>query len=235
MRAILGVVAGLLERAEILDPDALVRGYVGDQVVTFEMKTKTSGSMTLKWTEARVPGGLSLLLSIRPSSPREERDKERGLAVDHELGNAPFDAAFIVEGAPERLVRELVDEEVQRGLLALRPDHVFSSEGALTIQMPDWVEDAERAALLVRTAARLGAVSAEIARRHAADVGRPDTSGYRGEVAEGVRARDDREIQALAGTMERRRAAQRTAAIRLAIFILIGLLCGGGALFLLAR
>ncbi|WP_437936859.1 hypothetical protein [Sorangium sp. So ce341] len=226
MRAVLRSLTGLLERAEIIDPEASVRGHIGDQPVTFEIKTKSVGSMTLTWTEAHVPihAGLDLLLSIRPSTARDEREVARGDAVDHRLGDPAFDAAFIVEGAPERLVREIVDEEVRRGLLALRPDHVFSGPGALTLQMPDWVDEAERAALLVRTAARLGAACAEISRRQLADVGRADTSGYRGEVAPGTRARDREELDALQRTMERRDEARRKAARRLAMTVLGGVI-----------
>ncbi|WP_437576419.1 hypothetical protein [Sorangium sp. So ce887] len=222
MRAVLRSLTDLLERAEIIDPETSVRGHIGDQPVTFEIKTKSVGSMTLKWTEAHVPihAGLDLLLSVRPSTRRDEREVARGVAVDHRLGEPAFDAAFIVEGAPERLVREIVDEEVRRGLLALGPDHVFTGPGALTIQMPDWVDEAERAALLVRTAARLGASCAEIARRQLAHVGRVDTSGYRGEVAPGTRARDREELDALQRTMERRDEARRRAARRLAVTVI---------------
>ncbi|XXX75820.1 hypothetical protein WMF30_50040 [Sorangium sp. So ce134] len=222
MRAVLRSLTGLLERAEIIDPEASVRGHIGEQLVTFEIKTKSVGSMTLTWTEAHVPihAGLELLLSIRPSTPRDEREVAQGAAVDHRLGDPAFDAAFIVEGAPERLVREIVDEEARRGLLALRPEHVLTRPGALTVQMPDWVDEAERAALLVQTAARLGAACAEIARRQLADVGRVDTSGYRGEVAPGTRARDREELYALQRTMERRDEARRRAAKRLAVILL---------------
>ncbi|KYG09377.1 hypothetical protein BE21_18280 [Sorangium cellulosum] len=226
MRAVLQSLTGLLERAEIIHPEASVRGYIGDQPVTFEIKTKSVGSMTLKWTEAHVPihAGLDLLLSIRPSTPRDEREVARGDAVDHRLGDPAFDAAFIVEGAPERLVREIMDEEVRRGLLALTPDHVFTGPGALILQMPAWVDEAERAALLVRTAARLGAACAEIARRQLADVGRVDASGYRGEVAPGTRARDREELDALKRTMERRDEARGRAAKRLAMTVLFGVI-----------
>ncbi|WP_437754787.1 hypothetical protein [Sorangium sp. So ce1389] len=206
MRAVLRDLSGVLERAEVVDPDTTIRGYIGDQQVTFEIKTEVESDMTLDWTEASVPihAGLELLLSVRPRTRGDERDVARGLALDLRLGDPVFDVAFIVEGAPERLVREILDEEVRRQLLALKPTHVTTRRIGMLIHMSEWVDDAERAALLVRTTARLGALCAEIGRRQLADLARVDTSGYRGGSAPGWRARDQEELQALSRSMERR-------------------------------
>lgn len=231
-------IAGLLERVEVLDPDTAVRGWVGDQQVTVVLTQRLHGDLDLRSTEASVPveDGLRIRFSIRPVTSQDRREIERGLTVTHRTGHEAFDAAFVVEGAPERLVREIVDdEEVRRDVLALAPDQVLSTPTTLLVHLYHWVHDPGEAAILVRVAARIGALASEIARRQRADVGRLDTSGLRGARAPGTRAQDEEELRKLELRVARRTAHRRRAAIRLAAILLACLLAGGGALLWLAR
>lgn len=166
----------------------------------------SAGSHTSKWTIAEVPAppGLCLILSIRQATRHEKLDAEAGLVVDVRLGDAPFDAAYVIEGAPEWMVHAIVDHQVRQNILSLQPWNVGTTESTLGITLPDWIEDGERAALLVRTAARIGLLAAEVARRKIADVGPSETSGYRGLVAPATRARDREEVSTLLRMREQR-------------------------------
>ncbi|MGK3964983.1 hypothetical protein WMF37_38360 [Sorangium sp. So ce291] len=238
MRRAVKDIAGFLERAEILDPDTAVRGYIGDQQVTVVLTQKEHGDLDLRSTEATVPveDGILINFSIRPLTSQDRRETQRGLTVTHRTGDASFDDAFVVEGAPERLIREIVDdEEVRRDLLALKPDNVLTTPTAWIVHLYHWVEDPAEAAIMVRLAARIGALTSEIARRQRADVGRLDTSGFRGALPLGTRERDEEELQQFRLRMAKRHAHRRRAAIRLAAIILASLLAGGIALALFAR
>lgn len=211
----LEAIATLFERAEILESEGTVRGYVGEQLVTVALMAWSYGSSTMRGTEARVAVPDGLVLWVRRRTKRDERWLKEGLAVDLRGGDEPFDAAFMVEGAPAWMVRELFgDDEIRRGLLALeakepttrpnldgivlgRPgDLVITNRAAadaprtFTVTISGW-DDVERAALLVRTTARLGKVGAEIAgARHT-----HDSPGYRGDVASGRRQHDEDEVR----------------------------------------
>lgn len=221
MRPILQSVCAILERAEILEDEAGVRGYLGDQLVTFQLRVLDGGSVALQWTKISVPGppGLSVKFLISPRARFEPWEVKANIVLDLQLDDPVFDAAYHIEGAPLRLIRAIVDAEVRRALVALQPDRVLTTATELVVELPGWIEDGERAALSVRTAARLGALGAEIGRREIAGVGPSDTSGYRGLVAPGTRARDLQELDALRDLAERRAKAQRKDAIRAGLYL----------------
>jgi hypothetical protein len=225
----LEAIATLFERAEILESEGTVRGYVGEQHVTVALKAWPYGSSTMRGTEARAAVPEDLVLWVRQRTERCERWLKEGLAVDIRVGDEQFDAAFMVEAAPAWMARELFgDEEIRRGLLALeareprnRPNEagiVLGRPGDLlvsnrvtddaprtfTVTISGWVKDAESAALLVRTTARLGKVGAEIAR-----LGRThDAPGYRGDVASGRRQRDEDEVREMMLRLAKREKQQ---------------------------
>ncbi len=250
MRSILHAAAGLLARAEISESDATVRGYAGEQLITFALKLSEEGSITKQWTEACAPAPEGLVLWIRPArrayDPLFDRillkwEIKKGITVRHLAGDPRFDAAFLVEGAPRQVVRELFsDEEIRKGLLELsvaydRPDirhgegplylepMLSASEGRLSIHLPRWIEDAEQASLLVRTTVRLAALGAEIVRRGQAGSDQGDTSDYRGQAAQERRMRDEQEVRDLRLSIARRGAWRRRQLIR-------GYLAGSAAL-----
>jgi hypothetical protein len=60
-----------------------------------------------------------VLLHLRPQNADEERSVEQGQAIDLRVGDAAFDAAWIIEGAPaERVTRILADAGLRARLLA---------------------------------------------------------------------------------------------------------------------
>jgi len=213
VQPILHAVAGLLERPEILDGGATVRGYAGDQLVSFGLKTRGKGSAAVLWTELSVPAPERLIVGIRKPTAAEERDVKKGLAVAFRTGDPAFDEAFIVDGAPERLVREVVgDEEIRRGVFELRSPNTFvikyqvqTMKGAFTLQMPGWLEDAHRAALAVRTMAKLGGVAARVAGRARADA----EASYRGSKDPGRRERDQQEVEEATRHIQVREATRK--------------------------
>jgi hypothetical protein len=233
---ILHAVAGLLERAQIIEPEALVRGYVGEQLITVVLTMKSEGSLTEQWTEARVAAPDGLLLWVQPPSLLEKIDRKQGRAVGTLVGDREFDAALLVMGAPERMVQQLFDdEEIRRGVLALaagkstaaltttRPaEHVPTmTEGTFVLKIPDWVEDLERAALLIRTTARLGAVGAELAQLQRAQ----DPSDYRGQLVPARQLRDEQEVRELRleiARRDRRATWLERGAVCIAVLVFVG-------------
>lgn len=199
MKPNLQAVAGLLERPEILDGGATVRGFVGDQFVTFRLKLRENGSVSVVWTEVSVPAPEGIIVGIRQPTAREEREVKKGLAMAFRTGDSEFDEVFIVDGAPERMVREIIDdEEIRKGVFSLRSPNLFivkyevlTRKGALTLQMPGWIEDVDIAALAVRTMAKLGVAAARVMGRARADA----EAGYRGANDPGRRNQDQEEVE----------------------------------------
>jgi hypothetical protein len=172
---------------------------VGDQLISFALKMRGQGSASVLWTEITVPAPEGIIVGIRKPTASEERDVNKGLAVAFRTGDPEFDEAFIVDGAPERLVREIAsDDEIRRGVFSLRSPNTFvikyqvlTTRGAFTLQMPGWLEDADRAALAVRTMAKLGGIAAQAAGRARADA----ESGYRDQIGPERRRRDQQELE----------------------------------------
>jgi hypothetical protein len=172
---------------------------VGEQLISFALKMRGQGSASVLWTEISVPAPEGLIVGIRRPTASEERDVKKGLAVAFRTGDPEFDEAFIVDGAPERRVREIIgDEEIRKGIFALRSPNTFvikyqvlTAKGAFTLQMPGWIEDADRAALAVRTMAKLGGVAAQAAGRARADA----ESGYRDQSGQDRRRQDQQELE----------------------------------------
>lgn len=237
MLPILQAVAGLLERAQIVEPEALVRGYVGEQPITVALKMKSEASVTFQWTEARVAAPDGLLLSVASPTLLETIDRKQGREVGLLVGDAEFDATLVVLGAPERVVQQLfADGEIRRGVLALaggtsmaalttiRPaEHLPTmTEGTFVLKIPDWAEDRELIALLIRTTARLGAVGAELARLQRAQ----DPSDYRGQSAPGRQLRDEQEVRSLRleiARRDRRATWMERGAVCLVVLLFVGI------------
>jgi hypothetical protein len=233
VKPIFQALGGVLEGATVGADNNLVRGRLAGQVVTFEHALYSVGSSSYQWTEVSVPSppGLRLLLDLRPASARDEKEVKLDLAVDLRLGDPEFDAEYIVEGAPERIVRAILDEGVRRYIRALRPDKVVTSNERLLIGKQEWITDPERAKLYVEAAARLGVLASHFRAEDAADAKREQASasGYRGgPAAPSPRfAGDETEIATLAQKREAREARRRKFAIVLAVSIsLVSLIAG---------
>ena len=193
MLPIIERVAKFLERAEILDQGKTVRGYLSGQLITFSLKTST-GVDEAKSTEATVRAHGPTVLRIAFTCDWTGRQIAKGLGVDHVLNHRSFDHMYTVEGAPERVVREMLDEEVRTAIMTLAPEHelpgrlVLSSckEGYL-YQLPYWIEDIKTAKLLLRTMSRIGSAAQRAAHRDPSQL-----SGYRGEAVIGPGSEEDR-------------------------------------------
>jgi hypothetical protein len=78
-----------------------------------------------------------LLLDLRPTTRSEQRAVAAGEAVDVQTGDAAFDAAWIVEGAPERLVVRALGDAAIRGrlieLASIVEARVTIEDGLVTI------------------------------------------------------------------------------------------------------
>ena len=82
------------------------------------------------WTEATVQAALGMLaLDIRPAGVLESITGRSSLALT--TGDAAFDGAFTVEGAPAAVVRELLDAETRAWLIHLAPVRVQAKDDSL--------------------------------------------------------------------------------------------------------
>ena len=237
MQPIIKSVASFLERAEILDQGTTVRGCLSGQLITFSLKSHDENP-DVKWTEATVTTRCLSFVRIRFSDHWQEEQIARGRGVDHVLNDRAFDDAFIVEGAPERVVRELLDEEVREAMLRLTPkvdgpvprDAVlYTIEGAFVYHLPHWIDDDETAELLLRTIARIG----NGAQRAEGDPSK--FSAYRGKTVIGAAsAHEDREVaELMLKVAERDKLQRRRDRLRLLIFL--GFMAGGVVIWLFVR
>ncbi|XXT23208.1 hypothetical protein WME94_16870 [Sorangium sp. So ce429] len=251
MHPTLQAVVELLERPEVLEPETTVRGLLGEQLVAFSLRASTNGSWTYQWTEATAGAPAGLILHLRPASRGAPEPGKRQPAADRVAPDPRFDTAFVVEGAPKRLVTRLLDDpELRRSLLALeageppgwltarngaaphrpntpeepsalvrtrRPKGAPPTEvGLFAVQISGWT-GVERAALLLRTTARLGALSAEIALDER-------TSGYRGQGTSSGPSEDEAELREFDLRFTKKKDARELA----------GCLVGGAVLLVLA-
>jgi hypothetical protein len=168
-------------------PDAVIekdtaRGHVRGRAVTYALTSRpTGGDSTEEWTEIDVSlAPLAIVMSLRPQGGADEWKIARGLAVDLILGDAPFDGAFVVEAAPETMVREVLDAKIRARLLAMHPAEVTTREGVLRLAKRGWVEaaGAEEAVDLAVTLA--AAIEPAFARITEAAMANASSVGYRG-------------------------------------------------------
>lgn len=80
----------------------------------FQMSGRYGDQTTTILTIARATP--SLLLQVRRRDASDDELEKRHHLVDVKLGDAPFDDAYVVEGAPSDLVRALLDEPLRRAL-----------------------------------------------------------------------------------------------------------------------
>jgi hypothetical protein len=85
---------------------------------------RQSGSSSVKWTIVGVvandiPGPpLTFFVDIRHASASEERDVRAGRLRDPIIGDAEFDAAYIIEAAPKDVMRAWLQDRSLRRLEA---------------------------------------------------------------------------------------------------------------------
>ncbi len=109
-------------RPEGADAVALVGDRNG---VALTLRVKGIGKRSLRTTLVLDAPGIPVDLRLRPELAGEGFDKVLGMTVDAEVGDAAFDARFVVEAAPLEAARQLLVAPVRRALLAIPCDHEF--------------------------------------------------------------------------------------------------------------
>jgi hypothetical protein len=154
----------VLENA-VIDADlGIVTGSIGGRAVRCKLTHRGDGSGAVAWTEVHVEtGGPTVQLELRPQSLLETIDVHRGIALDITTGDAEFDRAFIVEGAPGDAVREVLDPALRATLLRLGGEIDLTQPGnSLLLGRKGWAWG-EQLAVLATTAGTLASRMAAVA------------------------------------------------------------------------
>lgn len=141
-----------------------------DQIrIGYRLITTGGGSSAVRSTEigAEIPAGYPLAIYIRRQGSQDRAEIDRGELVDIEIGNAAFDARFLVEAAPAAAIKKLLDAEAVRYLMALpdltlRTQDTSSGRRHLVLSLAGWTDDAETAGRHVAALARLAARVPEV-------------------------------------------------------------------------
>lgn len=166
-------------------------GKIDGVPIVVRFGTRGSGSDTQPWTEidVEVPRAYPLAIYIRRHAWLDQGRIERGDMIDVQLGDPEFDRAFLVEAAPEDVVRALLDATTRSFLSAHdRAELETIVEGELRylrFAVPGWLEDLAAVTPAIHQVARIGAR----VRTAYADVDRPAPaqaggSPYRSELAD---------------------------------------------------
>lgn len=210
MRA-LNAVADRLEYAGFDEAFSRVRGRRRGLYVTFGYAARPppdDPDARLTWSEATVEiAPARLLLELRPDSARDRRWLRLGAAIDLRLGDATFDAAYVVEGAPAATVRELLDDGWRRRLLAVAPLVARCDGPEVAVARPGWFIEPDEAVALVELALDL-AEAVPVAERRVERAAPPTGNPYRdapaGHDDAPARAARLAELAALVAMRERR-------------------------------
>lgn len=228
----------------VQDPTVIVNEKTGTAACTFRglparfcFATRGSGSSAESWTEAEADVVHEhFVLSIRRQKDRDEKLIQKGLAVDIQLGNPAFDAAYLVEGAPASLVVRLLTPAIQQKILDCNVDEIDERNTGMVVARKGWREDqADIQAfvdLVVTLAERIAPAAAEAKLADAP----PPESAYRGAaMSPGDQARwqsaqwnaasqRQAEIAQVEQTRARRKAHERNMALLvMGVILLVGL------------
>ncbi len=130
--------------------------------VTFRLETRGSGSTSEQWTEVdcELPDKYPLSFYVRRHGRRDRGRIESGTMVDIELGDAAFDAAFLVEAAPVDIARILIGPDVRAWLAAehvaeLTTEELAGGKRVLRLATRQWIEHAPEAVRAIDVCARI--------------------------------------------------------------------------------
>lgn len=162
-RAALRRAALVLTEPSLDEERGVLTGRVGGRPVRCELTSRGEGSSATPWTEVTVSmEGPMFDLELRPQGLMESIDLQRGMAIDVTIGDAAFDRAFIVEGAPAAAVRAVfADAELRGALVALGAIDVTRTSESLAFGAKGWLWG-DRLAKLAETAGRLAARVAQV-------------------------------------------------------------------------
>ncbi|HET9993295.1 MAG TPA: hypothetical protein VFQ65_32385 [Kofleriaceae bacterium] len=137
-----------------------VAGKCDGVQIAYRLVTRGSGSNTEQWTEVRaqLPDAYPLAIYMRRQGWLDRRRIERGEVVDVELGDAAFDARFLIEAAPAAVIAKLFDERARRFLMK-QGDLTLETEDShgkhLVLSLFGWIDEPARAELVVDEVARI--------------------------------------------------------------------------------
>jgi hypothetical protein len=115
------------------------------------------GSRSASWTEVRAtvrPAGVEVV--VRPRRAEDDAAVAAGRLLDVDLGDAELRKAYVVDGAPAEAVAAMLDAEVRRQILALRPGLISCSGEQVRVAADHLVRDDAEATGLLRLTAALG-------------------------------------------------------------------------------
>jgi len=121
-----------------------VRGNREDAEITMEYRievtqnTKGGDSATLYTTIEATGPKVPLVLELRRQGLMGSILAKAGLAVDIEIGDPSFDRKYIIEGAPEAIVKKVLDQHVLESILRQRPRIIHLESGRLGFEFRGW-------------------------------------------------------------------------------------------------
>ncbi len=134
--------------------------------VTVTVRVTGVGSRAVRTTALVEAAGAPVELSLRPELAGERLDKALGMTVDVEVGDAAFDARFVVEAAPAEAARKVLPPAARGALLAFPMDdespRVRLGEGMASVT---WAREPDPA-LLQHALTALGAIVEEARALH---------------------------------------------------------------------
>jgi hypothetical protein len=119
-------------------------GRLGKHRVTLRLGTQRWAKSSFPVTEVDVAcGPLPVALELRPQRKEDRRLVRLALTVDVETGDRAFDDAYVVEAAPVRAARRLLNRRTRDHLLALSPCFLLQRPAGVTFLRQGWL-DAEQ-------------------------------------------------------------------------------------------
>jgi hypothetical protein len=148
-----------------------MRGKCEGLPVTYRHVDRSGGDLFAAWwteVEVEIPK-VPLALYLRRAGAGDHEQVAQGGMVDVAVGDAAFDAAFVVEGAPAELVVQLLDEDLRELLLGLDDTAVLGAKpGFLCLSFHGQLNDPDAAFEIIHGVARAGARAARFSAADAA-------------------------------------------------------------------
>ncbi|MEO9155022.1 MAG: hypothetical protein ABI591_05430 [Kofleriaceae bacterium] len=118
----------------------------GDRVKFWRVR-RPIGKSSVPWTEidVEIPRVYPLAIYVRRQRGGDRAAVERGEAIDVEIGDGVFDAAYLIEAAPAAVIEKLLDEETRTFLLTHGTVELMTKDrgGARVLQLAiqGWNDD----------------------------------------------------------------------------------------------
>lgn len=168
------------------------------------------------WTDVEVRADLhGVSLELRRQTHGETALEAQGLVRDLKTGDAVFDGAYVVEGAPVDIVLAWLDADARARLLAMEAPLVELGTDDILLRRSGWIHDTMVLAGLIDLAATLAAsLPAAIARADHQGLGYrgPNPAGSLGQARLG-------DLANLRETKARRTAFNKNRAIKIGIAV----------------